>query len=81
LPRQVIAADRRLDSAYAEFAREVLDAGRQATNIDVALTLVLLARSLERIGDHCTNIAEDVLFLVTGDIIRHSESLKRPAQP
>jgi phosphate transport system protein len=77
LPRQVIAADRRLDSAYAQFVREVLDAGRQAKDIDAVLTLVLLARSLERIGDHCTNIAEDVLFLVTGDIIRHSASLKK----
>jgi phosphate transport system protein len=76
LPRRVISADLKLDSAYADFAKDVLSAGRQATNIDVTLTLVLLARSLERIGDHCTNIAEDVLFLLTGDIIRHSASLK-----
>jgi phosphate transport system protein len=81
LPRQVIAADRQLDSAYATFTRDVLDAGRQAADIDAALTLVLLARSLERIGDHCTNIAEAVLFLVSGDIIRHSASLGKPAQP
>jgi phosphate transport system protein len=81
LPRQVIAADSKLDSAYAEFTREVLDAGRRATDIDPALTLVLLARSLERIGDHCTNIAEDILFLITGDIVRHSASLRKPAQP
>jgi phosphate transport system protein len=81
LPRQVIAADRQLDSAYATFTRDVLDAGRQATGIDVALTLVLLARSLERIGDHCTNTAEDILFLITGNIIRHSASIKKPAQP
>jgi len=77
LPRRVIAADFELDSAYAEFAREVLDAGRRATDIDTALTLALLARSLERIGDHCTNIAEDILFLITGEIIRHSASLKK----
>lgn len=81
LPQQVIAADRQLDAAYATFARDVLDAGRRATDIDAALTLVLLARSLERVGDHCTNIAEDILFLITGDIIRHSASLKNPAQP
>ena len=80
LARQVIAADRHLDSVYAQFVRDVLDAGRQATNIDATLTLVLLARSLERIGDHCTNIAEDVLFLATGEIIRHSASLKKALQ-
>jgi phosphate transport system protein len=41
--------------------------------------LVLLARSLERIGDHCTNIAEDVFFLSTGDIVRHSAAFKADA--
>lgn len=80
LARQVIAADQHLDSVYAQFAREVLDAGRQATDVDATLTLILLARSLERIGDHCTNIAEDILFLTTGDIIRHSASFKKSLQ-
>ncbi|HAU37093.1 MAG TPA: phosphate transport system regulatory protein PhoU [Phycisphaerales bacterium] len=80
LPRQVIAADHKLDSAYAKFAREALDAGRKTPDIDTALTLALLARSLERIGDHCTNIAEDIFFLITGDIIRHSASLRKHHQ-
>ncbi|MGA2264971.1 MAG: phosphate signaling complex protein PhoU [Phycisphaerae bacterium] len=79
LPRQVIEADRQLDAAYAAFTREVLDAARRSTDVDTALTAVLLARSLERIGDHCTNIAEDVFFLNTGDIVRHSAAFKAPA--
>jgi len=57
----------------------VLDAARRSTDVDTALTAVLLARSLERIGDHCTNIAEDVFFLNTGDIVRHSAAFKAPA--
>lgn len=78
LPRLVIAADRELDSAYAEFTREVLDAGRQTLTLDAVLLLVLLARSLERIGDHCTNIAEDVFYFLTGEVIRHGGNRKKP---
>ncbi len=76
LPHRVIQADADLDAAYAAFTRQVLDTARAATDVDAALTLVLLARSLERIGDHCTNIAEDIFFLNTGDIIRHSPMFK-----
>ena len=36
-----------------------------------ALELMLLARHLERIGDHATNIAEDVIFVVAGEDVRH----------
>ncbi|RPI70511.1 MAG: phosphate transport system regulatory protein PhoU, partial [Desulfobacteraceae bacterium] len=35
-----------------------------------------IARHLERIADHTTNIAEDVLYLINGDIIRHGKKLK-----
>jgi phosphate transport system protein len=79
LPHRVIQADADLDAAYAAFTRQVLDAARAATDVDAALTLVLLARSLERIGDHCTNIAEDVFFLNTGDIVRHTDAFKTQA--
>jgi phosphate transport system protein len=79
LPHRVIQADADLDAAYAAFTRQVLDAARTAADVDAALTLVLLARSLERIGDHCTNIAEDVFFLNTGDIVRHTDAFKTQA--
>jgi phosphate transport system protein len=36
-----------------------------------ALDLLLIARNLERIADHATNIAEDVIFLVQGIEVRH----------
>ena len=42
-----------------------------------ALDLLAVTRNLERIADHSTNIAEDVLFLVTGvDVRHHAESRK-----
>ena len=40
-------------------------------NVDAALDLILIARNLERLGDHATNIAEDVIFVSTGKDIRH----------
>jgi phosphate transport system protein len=44
------------------------------TNPDVcerALDLILIARNLERLGDHATNIAEDAIFIASGEDIRH----------
>ena len=77
MPHKVIEADRDVDVAYGAFARSVLESARhQATDIDTPLTLIILARSLERVGDHCTNIAEDVFFSLTGDIVRHTAAFK-----
>lgn len=40
-------------------------------NIEACLDLILIARNLERLGDHATNVAEDVIFAFTGVDIRH----------
>ena len=37
------------------------------------LTLMAVARNLERVADHATNIAEDVIYMIRGKIIRHGE--------
>ena len=42
----------------------------QAT-IEPALDLILVSRHLERIGDHATNVAEDVIFIVSARDVRH----------
>jgi phosphate transport system protein len=42
------------------------------------LMIITACRQLERIGDHAANIAEDVIYLLSGDIIRHG-SINRPA--
>jgi phosphate transport system protein len=43
--------------------------------IEPSVDLILMARHLERIGDHATNIAEDVIFLVQARDIRHRSGL------
>ena len=45
-------------------------AGTPAT-IEPALDLILISRHLERIGDHATNVAEDVIFMVSARDVRH----------
>ncbi len=45
--------------------------------ISQAINLILIARNLERLGDHATNIAEDVIFAVSGEDIRHGGKMGR----
>lgn len=45
-----------------------------SSNIEAALDMILIARNLERMGDHATNIAEDVIFACTGEDVRHGVS-------
>jgi len=42
-----------------------------SSTINRALSLILISRNLERIADHATNVAEDVIFMVLGKDIRH----------
>ena len=50
--------------------------------IQRALALILISRNLERVGDHATNIAEEVIYLVEGREVRHRhESSIRTARP
>ena len=44
-----------------------------------ALNALMICRSLERVGDHATNIAEDVIFWVQGADVRHYKSVAKNA--
>ncbi len=44
--------------------------------IERALSLILMSRNLERVGDHATNIAEEVIYLVEGREVRHGSEIK-----
>ena len=72
LARSVLGRDDEVDSLKDQVFRELLtymmaDPG----TIQRALALILISRNVERIADHATNIAEDVIFLVEAKDVRH----------
>lgn len=70
--RQVRKDDDTVDGLYAEIIRGIVaEASQDASSIAAQLDVLSVAKNLERIADHATNIAEDVIFLTTGSIIRH----------
>jgi phosphate transport system protein len=72
LARTVLDADDELDALKTQVFRELLTYMLQdPTTIEPALDLILVSRHLERIGDHATNIAEDVIFMVLAQDVRH----------
>jgi phosphate transport system protein len=71
----VLAEDDRLDSLKTQIFRELLTFMlRDPSTIEPALDLILISRHLERIGDHATNIAEDVIFMVSARDVRHQQT-------
>ncbi len=72
LAQRVLDADDGLDALKTQVFRELLTYMLQApSTIEPALDLILVSRHLERIGDHATNIAEDVIFMVSARDVRH----------
>jgi phosphate transport system protein len=72
LAQHVLDEDDRLDTLKTQIFRELLTYMLQdPTTIEPALDLILVSRHLERIGDHATNIAEDVIFIVSARDVRH----------
>jgi phosphate transport system protein len=72
LARSVLASDDAVDSLRTASYHELVSfMERDPENIKAALDLLAITRNLERLADHSTNIAEDVLFLVKGIDVRH----------
>ena len=72
LARSVLASDDAVDSLRTACYHELVSfMERDSQNIKAALDLLAVTRNLERIADHSTNIAEDVMFLVKGVDVRH----------
>lgn len=71
LARRVIDRDDEVDALRDQVFRELLTYMMgDATTIPRALDLILISRNLERIADHSTNIAEDVIYIVKGEDVR-----------
>lgn len=68
-------SDRKVDSLHEGIVRQTLTYMMgDSRSIPDMLDLMSTSRSLERVGDHCTNIAEYVIYNVTGKDIRHTSS-------
>ncbi|MEO5926684.1 MAG: phosphate signaling complex protein PhoU [Bryobacteraceae bacterium] len=68
----ILPADDDVDQLRDGVYKELIDLMRRdPTLVDAAVHLMFVARSLERIADHATNIAEDVIYLVRGVDVRH----------
>src|SRR3954471_21803154 len=72
LAQEVLNEDDALDALKSQIFRELLTYMlADPATIEPALDLILVSRHLERIGDHATNIAEDVIFMVSAKDVRH----------
>jgi len=72
MARSVLSSDNAVDNLRTASYHELVSfMEKDPQNIPQALDLIGITRSLERIADHSTNIAEDVLFLVKGVDVRH----------
>jgi phosphate transport system protein len=72
LAREICRRDDEVDQLNDQIFRELLTYMMQdPSSISRAVDLILIGRNLERIADHATNIAEDVIYFVEGRIIKH----------
>jgi phosphate transport system protein len=74
---KVCRDDDEVDRLKRDIARQLRDAIRlQPDELKMHLKLMDVSRHLERLADLATNIAEDVIYFVRGEIVRH----RRPAE-
>ena len=72
LAKSVIESDEKLDKLNFDNHKILIDVMKQNTdNIEPGIALLVMSRQLERLGDHCTNIAEDVFFIVEAHLVKH----------
>lgn len=73
--QRVMRLDDGVDSLYSQVFHDLLDrAPEAAAGRSRSTALILMARSLERIADHATNICEEVFYMVEGADIRHQSA-------
>jgi len=72
IARKVCADDDEVDAINRDMYIKVQDSMRQRPDqIKLLIHLLSISRHLERIADHATNIAEDVIYMIEGEIVRH----------
>ncbi|MEZ5665702.1 MAG: phosphate signaling complex protein PhoU [Burkholderiaceae bacterium] len=73
----IIKGDDEIDREYDGFLRKLITYMMEdARTISASLDLLFLAKSIERVGDHAKNIAEQIIFIVKGEDVRHASVSK-----
>ncbi len=80
LARSVLISDDEVDGLRDAVYKELVSfMQEESTTIPRAVDLMFIAHNLERVADHATNIAEDVLFLIKGIDVRHHAEVREQA--
>ena len=69
---EIVRRDKEIDQHFRAITRELVTYMMEdPRTISTALDIIFIVKSMERIGDHCKNIAKDVIFIVRGRDVRH----------
>ncbi len=80
--RNVIVTDDVVDSTHRRLFETFHNLIRKTPeSLDQVIQILSISRYLERIGDHATNIAEEVIFMVSGEVIRHQPDAGERPRP
>lgn len=78
----VLRGDDEVDELRTRLIRELVAAMRTDPEaIEAGVAYILVVRSLERIADHATNIAEDVVYIIRGEVVKHRKAAYRTPAP
>ncbi len=76
LARKVMAEDEKVDAFNRKNITEMVEVMKESSEkVEDGLHFLSASKNLERIADHATNIAEDVVYMVEGEIVRHKASM------
>ena len=79
LARSVLALDDEVDALNKDIRKQITQLIKEKPDrVEHLLSLMNIARNLERIADCATNIAEDIVYLIEGDIVRHGGGALHP---
>ncbi len=74
----ILKADDEVDQMQREFETDIIEVIKKVPeDADVIVQYIHIARHLERIADHATNVAEDIIYMINGDIARHGRSFEK----
>lgn len=71
MAKEVITMDKEVDALRDRGIRKVIEITKAGGEVEKALLLILTFKDLERIGDLLTNICEDTVYIIEGEIIEH----------